>query len=269
MTTSHAFTETPLDADLIADVLDSVKRTRLGLSLLVDDDRDVPNTHRELRALVGENDTDPQTLPDPAADLHDILTHLLADYENALTRLHTLAAAPVNPAAEYERLIRAAEEALTGRITMTGEDRATRAQAFIAIADRWLSDALVQAHKRRTTRRHDVVLGSGLGDKSHGVTIINSSIELRTAEAVAEYFTHYDPDVLAIKDAQGALYLLSDGEDGPFYVGIPQAENEEGTIVDNNRGGITDEPDPTRAHPVFPITLRATGTGASYPHTTT
>lgn len=265
-TTSHAFTEDQLDVDLIADVLASVRRTRAGLdSLIVGNSDDVPHVHAQLRQLVGESaDTDVWTLPDPAGDLRDILTHLLADYENALTRLHALAEVEAtDPVAHYTRLIHAAEKELKGYNSRPSEAPA-RAQALIAIADRWLSDALINAHHRRT---------KATTTNAHPTTEVHNHFEptswqLADAEALTRWFERLGVEVAAVQDANGALYLLSGhDEDGTFYVGIPQAENEEGTSIDPNKGFIESPARGGRAAPAFPVTIRATGTGASYPHT--
>lgn len=61
---------------------------------------------------------------------------------NALTTASTLADPNSDPVTEYRRLLRAAEKAAE---SSGGHDRAI---ALAKIADRWLSDALITAHKK-------------------------------------------------------------------------------------------------------------------------
>lgn len=253
-TTAHPYADTTLDADLIADVLEAVKRTRIGLETLVDDQRDIPNIHRELRHLVGESPTDDVlALPDPAGDLHNIIESLVTDYEAALTRLLALAAAPVDPVREYERLLRAAEESL-GRYSVPSAGAADRAIALAKIADRWLSDALIEAHRRRE-----------LNTEPTPPTVTRRlDNRLVDVDAVTRYLGDRLVEVLVVVDAKGALYLVSDNEDAPFYVGIPQAEDEDGENIDPNKGRLDREPD-GRGLPVFPLVVLGVGHGASYP----
>lgn len=328
-TPAHPYADTTLDTDLIADVLEAVKRTRIGLETLVDDQRDFPNIHRELRHLVGESPTDDVlALPDPAGDLYDIIDHLLADYEAALTRLHALAAAPADPAREYERLLRAAEKELEAR-NMHSDTAPARAETLAKIADRWLSEALVNAQTRskradgsvthfgspqaspgtasieqnwRTeiaaqVRRHctpsshayakggDVLIAAvadwienppawlpsarpavgGITGPLNTAPARHSLAErLADVGAVMKYFAARLVEVIVVVDAKGALYLVSDNEDAPFYVGIPQAEDEDGTTVDPNKGRLDRTPD-GRGLPVFPLVVIGAGHGASYP----
>lgn len=132
---THAFAETPLDVGLVAEVRDAVAHTRGGIEAVAGSEN--PNltaVHAELRHLVGEKTDEEEVikLPDPFADLVDILVHVLADYEAALTRLVSFGAAPLDPAAEYERLMSEAEKALSPYAARS--DGPARAEAYGRLA---------------------------------------------------------------------------------------------------------------------------------------
>lgn len=81
---------------------------------------------------------------------------------------------------------------------------------------------------------------------------------LLDANAADQWFADTDPEAAAVRDAEGVLYLLGENEDGVFYVGIPQAEDEYGTRVDRNTGFL-DRPTPGAYGPTFPLEVITTG----------
>ncbi|MHC9046792.1 hypothetical protein ACYX8G_19580 [Microbacterium saperdae] len=78
--------------------------------------------------------------------------------------------------------------------------------------------------------------------------------------SIDDYFEDIWPEAIAVRDAHGVLYLLSQAEDGAFYVGIPQAEDEDGDEIDPNNSWIN-RPAPGKYGPTYPLTVLATGAG--------
>ncbi|MDF2992494.1 MAG: hypothetical protein K0S37_3008 [Microbacterium sp.] len=261
---------TPLDAALIDDVLTSATQAEKQLDNALTAYEKTPgpagvltrSAHTALRTFAHADPELPRDAADGDEDLADLIHALLSDYTAALTNLKALAALPTDPFVEYERLLREAEE--LAKRQMSSPDRA---EVLAKIADRWLSDALVNAHKRRSATGGTVThFGSPREEvvNQHELRL-GGSVTFTSADAVTEYFAAYGPDTIAVVDVHGALYLLSEHEDtGTFYVGIPQAEDEHGIDVDPNRGPLRADAD-GKGHPAYPLTILSNGAGASYP----